>query len=69
MCNYCKVSDDSPPSRAISHDQVDQDLVNDIGRTILSNLLMVNLTGSKLEQCPSLEYNMILKVNQDLVLK
>ena len=21
MCNYCKVSDDSPPSRAISHDQ------------------------------------------------
>ena len=47
MCNYCKVSDDSPPSRAISHDQVNQDLVNDIGRPILSNLLMrlVSLTG------------------------
>ena len=49
--------------------KVNQDLVNDVGRSILSNLLMVNLTGSKLEQCPSLEYNMILKVNQDLVLK
>ena len=45
MCNYCKVSDDSPPSRAISHDQVNQDLVNDIGRPILSNFLMVSLTG------------------------
>ena len=46
MCNYCKVSDDSPPSRAISHDQGNQDLViNDIGSPILSNFFMVNLTG------------------------
>ena len=51
MCNYCKVSDDSPPSRVISHCQVNQDLVNDIERKIFFFLFFLLVEISYILSC------------------